>query len=292
MPVMNKAMKPYNYDPAQARFPYLVTTKIDGIRFMARDDGLYSFSNKLLPNQRLQSLTSHFYPGIEGELFAGSFQKSSSIVMSDDAPLTDLVVMPFDYVEPTCPIKPYTQRLAAMRAVSAKLRRKLDGIVSVQPLMPIVISTQQELDTLLADALAVGHEGLILRTPDSLYKQGKSTPTDHYIQRIKPFDDQEGVIIAVNPYLRNDNEYLPGTTKKRSLAANKVPMALVGSFTLRLDDGTTVNCGSGLDDQQRTMYWFNKPLGQKVKFKFQACGTVDKPRSAIFLGIRHEVDCD
>jgi DNA ligase-1 len=56
--------------------------------------------------------------------------------------------------------------------------------------------------------------------------------------------------------------------------------------------GQTFNIGTGFDDFTRANIWAKRDEfnGRSVKFKFQAIGTVDKPRIPVFLGFRHAED--
>ena len=56
--------------------------------------------------------------------------------------------------------------------------------------------------------------------------------------------------------------------------------------------GQTINNGTGFTDAQRNAIWDSRYdyLNKIVKFKYQAIGTVDKPRIPVFLGIRDPKD--
>lgn len=295
MPTINRPMKAENYDPHYARFPYLCTPKIDGIRFSVGPDELNTCSMKAIPNRNLQALHPRMFQGMEGEFqVGGTFNSTTRVVMAHNEPISDVTVYVFDFVDPNCPIHEYRQRVSEMRAVTAKMRKQLVGTVrTIIPLFPVLIKTAADLETYLADCLHVGHEGVMLRTPFGLYKQGRSTLSDQYLLRIKPYEDAEGMVVGVEPYERNDNESFTnetGQSRKSHAKDGKVQLDLLGSLVLRLADGKEVRCGSGFTDEQRKELWDNKPIGQLVKFKYQKHGSVSLPRSPIFLGFRHADD--
>lgn len=294
MPIINVPMKPCTYDPARARFPYLVTPKIDGIRFIVGPNEILSCSMKPIPNRDIQALHPKLFVGMEGELFHTNFNTTTSLVMSYDKPATNVILYVFDFIDPNCPIQPYNKRIGEMKAVCRIADRTLvpDQLC---PVLPLLVNNTSELDSYITQALAAGWEGVILRAPLGKYKQGRSTLNDQYLLRIKPYEDDEAVVIDVEPKFRNDNESLPderGLLKKSSHAENKVALPLLGALVLKHPKFGQFNCGSGFTEEQRLAFWQKPPIGLLAKFKYQAHGTKDKPRTPIFLGFRHEDDCN
>ena len=95
--------------------------------------------------------------------------------------------------------------------------------------------------------------------------------------------------------MENQNEAVLdklGYTKRSSSKAGKVATNMLGKFILEgLTEpyvGVTCKVGSGLDDAMREKFWAEreKMLGLVVTFKYQSYGSVDAPRTLIFLGIR------
>jgi DNA ligase-1 len=61
-----------NFDPKKAKFPYIATPKIDGIRFLMVDGIALSRTFKPIRNRHIQSLLQQYLPnGIDGELTSG-----------------------------------------------------------------------------------------------------------------------------------------------------------------------------------------------------------------------------
>jgi DNA ligase-1 len=84
---MTKIQKPLlagKFDQSKAKFPYIATPKIDGIRFLMVDGVAVSRTFKPIRNNHIQNLLqTHLPDGIDGELTSGeTFQSSTSAVMS------------------------------------------------------------------------------------------------------------------------------------------------------------------------------------------------------------------
>lgn len=113
MPQIKKPMLAGNFDEAKAKFPYLASPKIDGIRFLMVNGVAVSRTFKPIRNKYIQSILSQtLSDGIDGELTVGnSFQSSTSGIMSIDGE-PDFKVWLFDYVDVNQPdILPYYLRI-------------------------------------------------------------------------------------------------------------------------------------------------------------------------------------
>lgn len=123
MPRIEQVMLSAVFSPEDhTNFPYYATPKVDGIRFYIQDGKVWSRSNKLIPNRQIQQTLPLYLPdGVDGELVAGkledadSFQQTSSVVMSDDAPLDSLSVYVFDFIQPDnfCPVGKWNKTIAS-----------------------------------------------------------------------------------------------------------------------------------------------------------------------------------
>ncbi len=109
---------------------------------------------------------------------------------------------------------------------------------------------------------SLGGEGVIVKRPDLEFHSGR-TP---YVLKVKNFDDMEGEVIA----------HRPGQGKFRGM---------MGSLTIRLDDGVTFNLGSGFTIAQRKS---PPPIGAMVTFKYQGVTKNGIPRFASFLRVRKD----
>ena len=146
------------------------------------------------------------------------------------------------------------------------------------------------------EALQEGYEGVMLRTPESPYKGGRSTLKQGYLVAIKRFEDAEAEIIGYEEKLHNANKLQKdelGYAKRSSSKANLVPMDTLGALVVKdLKTGVIFNIGTGLDAALCRWIWANrkKCLHKIVTYTYQVTGTKDKPRIPSFKGFRDKRD--
>ncbi len=109
---------------------------------------------------------------------------------------------------------------------------------------------------------SLGGEGVIVKDPALDFHSGR-TP---HVLKVKNFDDMEGMVIA----------HRPGKGKFEGM---------LGSLTLRLDNGVVFNLGTGFSIQQRK---HPPAIGEVVTFKYQGFTKNGIPRFASFLRVRKE----
>ena len=122
------------------------------------------------------------------------------------------------------------------------------------------------LDHLRAELTRVeelGGEGLMLRQPNSLYAEGRSTT----LLKVKSFFDSEATVI--------------GHTKGKGRHKGTV-----GALEVRWGDGTEFKVGTGLSDVQRKA---PPEIGTVVSFRYQELTKAGVPRFPSFVGVRHDV---
>ena len=273
-------------DLGKLRFPLLASAKLDGVRAVVRDGVVFSRSNKPIPNAYVQSLFSK-YTHFDGELIVGDptsktcYRDTVSGVMSrDGTPLVTFHV--FDHVE--VPVATYIHRAKRIRAGKF--------IVKLQQTLV------RDLDELLAmeeELLAAGYEGLILRSPDAPYKNGRSTVKEGFLLKLKRFVDDEAVVIGFEERMHNGNEAVVselGRTKRSSHQAGKSGRGDLGALVVRGCGGSEFNIGTGFNDAERAAIWDDRDryLGRIAKFKHFPVGAKEAPRHPVFLGWRDRID--
>ena len=143
-----------------------------------------------------------------------------------------------------------------------------------------------------------GYEGIMVRTLNGPYKCGRSTLRESFLLKIKRWTDSEGVIVAIQEQMHNENEKQKdelGHSKRSSHQAGMTPAGTLGRFSVK-EIGTDillgVGTGLGLTHELRQEIWDNrdKYIGKIITFKWQASGSKDAPRFPIFKGFRHEND--
>jgi len=279
-------------DIDQLKYPLLATTKIDGIRCLIIDGVAMSRSLKPIPNRYIQSIIGkREYNGLDGELVVGSsFQQATSGIMSEDGE-PDFTYHVFDlwdragatYYDRDEDLRLHVAVLASPRVVA---------------LQTVAITSREELDTYSAEQLALGHEGVMVRSPSSPYKQGRATFKEGFLTKIKPFEDSEATVVGFEERMHNANTATTnalGRTERSSHKENLVPMGTLGALICSNQakwPGVTFRVGTGFDDATRAYIWANRDraIGTTAKFKYQAIGTVDKPRIPVFEGFRSAED--
>ena len=297
-------MKPMLASKWEARnedmFPFWAQPKYDGIRVLIGDDG-YAYSRSLKPirNYEFQSWVRNnadTLRGLDGEIIVGDptapdcYTRTSSAVMSfENSDIENAKFWVFDIWDHS---GTYDQRYDS-------LIERMSGFPSWTEIAPnSLLHDKFMLDNYEAHILAKGHEGVILRSRDALYKAGRGTPKQGQLIKLKRFEDSEGEVVAVHEFMHNANPATInalGYTEHSGHKDNLIPMGKLGAIEVKLGpewNSDTVRIGSGLNDQQRNLLWEEREtlIGKLVKFKYFAVGTKDAPRFPIFLGIRDADD--
>lgn len=292
-------------DMSKLEYPLLATPKIDGIRCVTREKMVVDlFSNVTvepvtrylnpIPNAYVRRILGEYdLTGLDGELitYTGSsmdkYNDTQSKILSQDGE-PDFIFHVFDLVEP----KPYWDRMAWLKdqmifPKESKLRKVL----------PVLIMDETHLLAYEAACLQQGFEGVMLRHPDGPYKFGRSTFNQHWLLKLKRFQDAEATIIGFEEKLTNTNEptiNALGLTERSSHQANLIQAGTLGALVCTGYNGIKFNIGTGFDDALRQEIWNNKEkyLFTKVKYKYQPHGSKEAPRCPVFLGFRSELDMD
>jgi len=136
---------------------------------------------------------------------------------------------------------------------------------------------------------------LMLRSPDSRYKCGKSTAKEGILLKMKRFLDAEAIVIGFEEEQSNTNEKEKdelGLSKRSSKKAGKVPAGTLGALLMKsLDGKMSFGIGIGFDDETRKTIWDNrsKYLGKIASYKYQEIGK-SAPRFPVFLTFRSKLD--
>jgi DNA ligase-1 len=156
----------------------------------------------------------------------------------------------------------------------------------------------EELQAYEERCLADGYEGVMIRTPGSPYKCGRSTEREGYLLKIKRFEDAEAVVLDTYEGMSNLNPAEKdafGRTKRSLAQAGMIGRGELGGFIVRhLSTGVEFRLGynhvvGGID---RVTLWQTREtlIGRVVKFSHQPSGAKDAPRFPKFLGFREAWD--
>jgi DNA ligase-1 len=292
---------------ALIRYPALVSLKYDGWRMFELDGEVRNRSLKPPKNVNVQAKFRELFRaaasigvfGLDGEAIAGDpyhpncMQACTSCfgTIQGHTDFTWHVFDTYQYRESS-----FSERLK--RATEAVHRLGQMGFDWVHPVEHRLVHNQEELFAYYDDLIAKGAEGVMGRHPLGPYKFGRSTMRESWLWALKPYVDDEAVIIGFEEMLENQNEL---TTNERGYASraghreNMVPKGTLGKFVCRSDkfpETFSVGMGIGLTFEVRQRVWDNQAeyLGKILKYKYQEVGVLDRPRQPKFMGFRDPTD--
>lgn len=297
-PTITRPMLAKQADLMQLDYPVASTPKIDGIRALVLNGEVLSRSMKKIRNKKIQDALGGLPAGLDGELvsLSNNFQESTSAVMSEESDIPWRYCI-FDFIDQTKDtVEPYANRV---RALSELLERgRLNRHCEI--LLPTYVYDQHHLLDICQQHLTDGYEGTMLRKPDGLWKNGRSTVREGLLLKVKEFQDAEATIIGFQELNHNDNEATVnalGLTERSSAKENKTAGGILGSFIVQLCDDPSIQfkIGTGLTAAQRSDFWKRQDelIGSIVKFKFFEQGIKSAtgcPRHPVFIGFRHPDD--
>lgn len=298
MTELTRPMLASPYDASKARFPLLGSVKVDGIRCLVRDGVALSRSLKPIPNRFVQAWAASdgHLDGMDGELVVGEltdrdcFRRTSSGVMSHDGE-PDFRFFAFDRWD--MPRDQYWLRYSELEAT-----RHLYEPRRMELLNQVRLGSEREVHGFAEECEMLGHEGVMLRDPETLYKMGRATAKGGELLKLKTFLDAEATIVGFEEQMHNANEAYTdevGATARSSHQENMVPMDTLGALVVRgLFEGKEVefSIGTGFSATERRLLWLERDrlVGRLAKYKYFPLGSKDRPRFPVFLGLRHADD--
>lgn len=277
-------------DTSAIKYPVMVSTKLDGIRCIVIDGVAYSRSLKPIRNKYVQACIGKAeYNGLDGELIVGDvfaedcYRNTNSGVMSEDGE-PDFTFHVFDRIDM---VAPFGIRYETLTYLSYSV-----------PFITLVphwhVGGEGRLLEIEAELLSKGAEGVMIRSHDGGYKNGRSTAKEGILGKLKRFSDAEYEVVGFEERLHNGNlakKNELGHTERSMHKENMVGRGDLGALVLKYEGGT-FNCGTGFDDAQRKAIWDNRDqhLGRFAKIKSFLIGVKDAPRFPVFLGFRDPID--
>lgn len=313
-----KPMLASDYAEEKIKFPVLAQPKIDGVRALNMTGTLTGRSLKKHANRHVTGYFSHSsLVGFDGEM-AAEHECHPDLCRLTTSALSTITGTPyilwhvFDYVTPQTSGLPYVQRLAAMaeRIAHMQADAHLQGVAQHLRMIPSVMcATLEQLLEVDAVWLDMGYEGTIIRDPQGLHKQGRSTIKEGGLLRIKRFIDFEVEVTEILEGVTNTNEAQTnelGLQFRSTHQENMVPNGMVGAMMGRvikdiLDakgavlfaEGSIIKIGAGRMTHDDRVRYFKEPallIGQIAKAKLFPKGVKDKPRFPTFQSIRCKSD--
>jgi DNA ligase-1 len=289
-----KPMLAAQADLTKLQYPILASPKLDGVRCLIIGGVAMSRSLKPIPNEWVQDCFARpEFNGLDGELIVGDpnavnvFQRTTSGVMTADG-RPEVRYLVFDDMSHSGPFQ--------MRLKSAAKVIRRHGRGPVELVEHEVMATEARLLAYEETVLAEGFEGVMIRDPNGMYKQGRSTVNEGGLLKLKRFVDSEAEVIGYTHLSHNANEAKLnelGQLERSSHKDGKVALNLLGALSVRdLKSGVEFEIGTGFDADERRLLWLHRNTlkGRLVKYKSQPVGVKDKPRFPVFLGFRDARD--
>jgi len=277
------------------KYPVLVSTKKDGIRALRLKhngvDSLLSRTLKPIPNHSIRERSLVMPSGFDMELWnpSLSYDEVQSIVMSAEHPDSDLIE--FHVLDWILDVG-YYDRQTLLDDWFVDYGDEMTDVL----MKPAILALNADnLFTYFTQSENEGQEGICFRTPDSPYKQGRSTLKEQYLIKLCRNLRSEVTIVGFMEQMENGNaedRNTVGMMDRSSHQVNMFPKDTLGAFVVVDNKNRHFNVGTGvgLTDKLRKHIWMNAKqfLGKQITIKYKPHGEKDLPRSPIFVGFRED----
>lgn len=270
-----------------------LSEKKDGIRGIKSSNRLWSREAKLIPNRRLQRALSDVPNGLDGEIMFiidgqdgvhPPLEHINSIVTSDNAqwpkrwtPMFyafDFQVMHRMY---------YWARYMEMVARWADHPDKPYRVITQQP-----VYSAKKVIQLFNKVVNAGGEGICLRSPNTKYKEGRSTFNDACLLRFKKLMRERATIWGFTPLERHvgpQKRNAFGLAKRDGKKGNLEQVEELGALLGVHETLGRFKVGSGFTADQRRKYYLKgeKLVGREFLFEYRDTTHKGVPRNPTFI---------
>lgn len=288
-------------DLKKLKFPIMGFPKIDGVRGMHIIGSMTGRSLKAHGNKFVTGKYSRpEFEGFDGEFTFGdicgeSLCRDTTSAMSRIEGEPNVAWNLFDYLHPCVINLPYIERYTALVECVALNYWGHSHDIKIVPYE--WLHDVAEVEAYYQKCLDEGYEGVILRDPKGLHKDGRATVKAGAYLRMKPQSDKEAKVLRLVEAMENTNEAKInelGRTERSSHQENKIGKAMVGMLVCWDEDlKMEIDVGAGkMTHEERTYYW-NSPeeiVGKLITYRSMDVGVKDKPRFARYMRIRAESD--
>jgi len=284
------------------KFPLICTPKIDGVRGWAPHGSILCRSMEPPANLHTRKLFNNpLLIGCDGELCVGdpwndSACRNTTSALNSIGGTPNVIWHLFDYVTRETFFQTYANRLDRLQ----DFLYSIQGEEFSSRLMYVPHEWAHSLEELLEIEkryVAAGYEGLVARSPDSLWRSGRASITSQSYLRLKRFEDREGEIVRLIEGTTNNNSLSYGTNgyaKRSTHAENMLPSGKVGSLVVRdFQSNKLVTVSKGkLTATECERYWGNPELivGSIATYRIFPRGSVNLPRHPTLQNIRARFD--
>lgn len=214
--------------------------------------------------------------------FDGDGGTESTVMSYDSTPFT-FRLFAFDYV-PRSKYVPYMIR-------HHELADKFSTHPYIEVLEQEYVLHEPVIHVALADALARGREGIMLRDPKGFYKFGRSTLNEQLLIKVKPWHDAEARVIGFVEKKTNNNIQTRdelGYAKRSKHKANLQGCKTLGALKAYSKEFGDFEIGSGFTEEVASWIWQNRFTyhGKVFTFQYRGITTHGKPKHASFKRFR------
>jgi DNA ligase-1 len=244
-------------DMTTVTYPVFVQPKLDGMRALSSDKGLYSRKNKMIETMQHIELPTKTDVVLDGELYAhgATFQDNMKLIKKFRPGQTEDVKYHV-YDMPSAP-GGFADRYLMLREV-------VKNMCNVELVPTYIVNNEEELLTLHTKFISEGFEGTIIRTDNTPYEYNKRSKQ---LLKLKDFIDEAYKIIDVVP-------------------SDRIPKQ--GVVVCKMKDGQTFRCGMKMSHEEREDILSNKEeiIGKTAEVRFFEYTDGGLPRFPVFYGVR------
>lgn len=269
-----------------------LSEKKDGIRGIKSSGKLWSREAKLIPNKRVQRALSDVPDGMDGEIMFiidGDYdlhpplEHINSVVTSDDKPWPkrwEPMFFGFDYQ--LMAHQYYWARYHEMIARWADNPDRPFRIITQTPMY----SAEKVIER-FNKIVKAGGEGICLRSPNTKYKEGRSTVNDACLLRFKKLMRDVATIWGFTPRERHVGEQERnafGLAKRGTKKADLEEVEEIGALLGIHETLGRFKVGSGFTSDQRRKYFLKGTslVGRQFLFEYRDTTHKGVPRNPIF----------
>lgn len=291
-------------DLQSLQYPIYGTPKKDGIRahvvWKDRQHRMLSRTNKPIPNMFIEEwcADNELPIGCDGELVVqnklgdADFHECQSKIMTAYSVPFEWTYYVFDDADIDMHDAGYY-----VRAQDIRRRLKQGGHLGnkVEWLKPTRLDSPAYVLFYYEEMVKQGNEGIILRSRDGRYKEGRCTFNEGLMLKLKARETREAVIIGFVERYENTNtgkRNNVGQLKRPKRKSGLKPTGLLGAFVMRdIETDVEFKC-SGFTEAFAKHVWENKHqyYNKIASYEKLIHGEKDKPREPKFKGIRDPRD--
>lgn len=280
-------------DLSTLRYPLVLSPKLDGLRCIAWEGVAYSRNAKPLRNRFVQKyFKDNELHNLDGEIIVGTptgglvLERSKAVTAYEGEP--DFTFHVFDMVE-----RHYPGFYPNMEWMTEEMDMEWSRVDFVPQIL--IENGEAELVAYEQIFLAVGYEGVMLRSLNGPYKNGRSTLREGYLMKLKRFTDGEAVVVVVREGHHNTNNLERdelGRAKRSFVKDGLVGNGMIGTLICNDPTWGQINVSPGIMTHAERQALWSSPksiIGRTIHWRSFGYGTKDAPRFARYYGVKEDV---